>query len=342
MKSILLSSALGIANAHVRGLFRDASVRSASTPQADGGLSVAGPCAGQNTFGRNGITEVFSGDAVELAMAYNGGHANNNNHFQLAMSCAATGAGVANQDAFIASSGKNTLNPVRGNKLASTPDKVTCGNNCGTAAQVLTFVMPAPVQGQQFCTVSMLDQRDWGACFDFQVLDGSRAPTAAPPPPVQIGGSFSGTFPLNSESCTADSPNCCCQTGSLTIQHSYPSVTANAKITLNADGCALIDSGAEASFLLTQITGLTAMRGVVNSRVAGDAAENLQVSAYFTDGEISVNVINLAETPNYCGADMKMSAKGNGPSGGPSDDLSSAATLSCVVSTVAAALAALF
>ena len=77
-----------LVDAHVRMKYvAPLSIRNAGSPTGDGRFSVAGPCGGVQSFGANGITNVVEGETYTVQIAYNGGHANANNHFSLAIAC---------------------------------------------------------------------------------------------------------------------------------------------------------------------------------------------------------------------------------------------------------------
>ena len=74
--------------------------------------------------------------------------------------------------------------------------------------------------------------RDWGAAWDFQVLEANDPPppTPAPAPPVSV----QGTYDFTAANCQNDAPNCACLAGYVAVQHQAGSEVA--KLSLNMPG----------------------------------------------------------------------------------------------------------
>lgn len=169
------------ADAHVRLLFSQYTIRNAATAKADGAYSVAGPCGGATTFKSNGLSVLQSGQTVSLTIAYNGGHQDSKNQFRAMMRCSDDEASLGTDAPF--KLGKTpTANPdntlyggltspstqgVYYLKLTSGDYAVTATSS-STSGYQLTFQLPS---GQQInkntkCVISIADQRDWGGCID--------------------------------------------------------------------------------------------------------------------------------------------------------------------------------
>lgn len=311
-KLALVATCATVVDAHVRGIYVSSSIRNAGgaepQPTGDGRLSTNGPCGGEQTFGRNGINEVTAGTEVTLSMAYNGGHADPGNHFQLAIQC----GGIGSDAEFKIKQGAG-LQTTRPTKLASIPDLVQ-GNMQATATPVqLKFTMPPAEAGDKgdLCTVSMLDQRNWGACSDFKILPAG-APTVAPVVADLKNTDFSTTFLLNEDTCTKDSPDCACMMGKVKVSHVKGEKNANADIDLKDVSHKNNEiTGIERIFSLEQENIYAyQMEGRVNVRKAedGDPTENFEITVYYDEEGMTVSGTNTADAPMYCGFDLSQKA----------------------------------
>lgn len=295
-----------LVDAHVRGIYVASSIRSvgnAPQPAADGAYSVSGPCAGQNTFGRNGVNEVRAGDPVTVSMAYNGGHNAPANHFSLAFACGKPG----DQSVFVASSGKNTANPVRPTTLGA---QYIANNRApgdqGTTPVQLTFTMPPAAAGADgdMCTISMLDQRDWGACVDFKVLAAAGPPAPTEEPVTIDDKDFATTFKIDTAACSTEVSGCICPDGTLRVSHVKGASSATGFLSLNKNGAM---TGVEDNrFLLEQVPNVATIKGRVDTRDGGDGdpLEFFDISVYWNKKGLSVSGANTGDVPKYCGFDV--------------------------------------
>lgn len=151
-------------------------IRNAPGPYADGIFSTAGPCGGEDNWGRNGFTNMTDdGRSLTLKISYNGGHQSAANNFRMAFLCVPVGQGIPEIDLK-----RSTGRLISNCPAVPSPD--------GTIDPPYTVTCNLPKQnltGNQVkeCTVSVLDQRDWGGCNDIRL-------TALPAPPQRPPAAF--------------------------------------------------------------------------------------------------------------------------------------------------------
>lgn len=169
MRLLFIVALFWVADAHVRQRYLGSlSIRNANSATANGAASTSGPCGGQNTFGNNGINQVKVGQKVTVGIQYAAGHKSAANVFRLTYLCGKPGA----QTLLSGPNAKTTV-PTQPEPAADT-----------TVVHNFEFTIPATGTGAdaQLCTISLLDQRNWGGCVDLQVGTIAGAPTAAPRP----------------------------------------------------------------------------------------------------------------------------------------------------------------
>ena len=91
------------------------------------------------------------------------------------------------------------------------------------------------------CTVSVLDQRDWGGCVDVQMVSAQAALPPSPPPAPLV--SNAGTYKMDQNTSidtSASTFTCCALEAELTVPDYQMGVAASFTATLSgkADGCA--------------------------------------------------------------------------------------------------------
>jgi len=157
------------------------SVRNARGATSDGQFSVNGACGGSNTYGANGVAQLVNGATLTVKINYNGGHSSNSNQFKAAYRCGAPG------DESLMESGEFDLGPedctVGGGCTGNYPCGAAQGQLNDDAGYQLTCTLPKDAQrgtdlapGESAdCTLSILDQRDWGGCIDIQAIEPAAA-----------------------------------------------------------------------------------------------------------------------------------------------------------------------
>ena len=181
-------------------------IRNAASANGDGVFSVAGACGGNAAFGANGVTTtIASGAALNLKVNYNGGHASAANAFKVAFMCAGNGADLTQ------------------NLMETAGAKTTCATVAapgGSNGSPYTVQCTLPTTGHgitgaagQPCTISILDQRDWGGCIDLNLAaaagggGGGAAPSLPPTLPpstgkkLSVAGDMIENAPGNGPSC---------------------------------------------------------------------------------------------------------------------------------------------
>jgi len=204
-------------------------IRNARDATGNGGMSVAGPCGGQNTFGTNGMTTIIQGSEMTVKINYNGGHKSAANEFHAVYKCTETGPTQTEMKAIVDDATLNTqmtLTLKDDTTPAPKTDKpnyvdASIGNQVAGTGYSLVFDLPTEALGR--CTVSLVDQRDWGGCVDLMVTTPA-SPTLPPsptPPPTafmtleELVGEYktSPTF----DSCHSNFPTCCCIESKLSV-----------------------------------------------------------------------------------------------------------------------------
>jgi len=212
--------------AHVRLLHKPEftlPIRNAASVSADGTLSTAGPCGGVYNWGNKTFSTVTVGQNLTLVFGYNGGHQSPTlNMLRVAMVC-----GRINKD--------DQLKNNSANLATNACPKVNASASL-TSGYYLWVVIPALQTGMngEFCTISVLDERNWGGCVDVQVLPRPGSPTMAPVEQnALIGKNVAGDYTFGSAQCEVDSPACCCVSGNMTVVHVTGATLASAIIRLS-------------------------------------------------------------------------------------------------------------
>lgn len=168
MRVVSVLTFLAAASSHVMMGFTNMAIRNANTPTSNGRASVAGPCGGVDAFGANGKSQVKVGQTVQVQIAYAAGHAAPANVFRLAYACGKPGQSILGT-----TSATQTQIPTQPEPAASVGKMHT-----------FSFTIPATGAGVDagLCTVSLLDQRNWGGCVDLEVAAAVDTPPPTFPP----------------------------------------------------------------------------------------------------------------------------------------------------------------
>lgn len=251
-----LSLQITPAFAHVRMIYiqgQPGPIRNSNSPTGNGAASVAGPCGGQNTFGSNGQGTITDGDQVTLNINYAAGHRSNANAFRMAYACgtttqnamraAASTLTATNNGCTAKAAGAPALyndNGVGGSIGVAAPNAIVTGGYEVTCTLPLKAppIGGAPLQ----CTISLLDQRQWGGCVDVLVQPAAVAlpPSTPPPPTVSNSGVYAFLRANAVDSAPPDASWSCCimDVGKLTVPDYTPGVASfTASLEAGASGC---------------------------------------------------------------------------------------------------------
>ena len=236
-----LLAALDGCEAHVKLFFTPASmnIRNAASASGDGAFSTSGPCGGSNVLGANGFNTLADGQQVCARINYNGGHASVDNRFRATFTCG-TALGTGAQSV-MATPTPLTLTNVAGvsSPIEADGQKV---NGAVENTQGFTLCVDLPKQNlaatvpetdpSRTCTLSVLDQRQWGGCLDIKI--GSPPPTPPPTPivPQTFSPAAAGTYKINS--CDAESGGVCCLQGTLGVKDTGQVFGRLSAVTLSA------------------------------------------------------------------------------------------------------------
>ena len=143
-------------------------IRNAGTATGNGRASVAGACGGVNAFGANGVGTAIDGERVTLNINYAAGHQSAANAFRFAFACGTTTqAAIATSSATLSAAANNCAGTAAGVATAYS-DSGSIGIPAPNAivSGGYTIACDLPSQGlvatTAQCTMSLLDQRNWG------------------------------------------------------------------------------------------------------------------------------------------------------------------------------------
>jgi len=191
MYLVYLLLAMGV-QAHVKFFFSSDDsgtgrpVRNAPGPSLDGQLSVSGPCGGAEAWGENGSSAAQQGEAVTMMINYNGGHKSAQNRFRAIWACGSPTQTDMEDGAteFVMTNNDGTwTDPGNECEIVNCPDFTddeycpAVDGNDYQPGYILRCTLPESMIGD--CTVSMIDQRDWGGCYDIKV---AKAEVSTPAP----------------------------------------------------------------------------------------------------------------------------------------------------------------
>lgn len=270
-------------------------IRNAPSVAADGTLSTAGPCGGVLTWGNKTFSTVTPGENVSLAFAYNGGHQSaTDNMLRVAMVC-----GRPNSDALLRNT---TVAPTSSPEVnASTSKTLSAG---GYDLWVIIPQIPTMTNGQ-FCTISVLDKRNWGGCVDVEIVNAG-APTPAPANAL-AGVSLTGSYSFGTTQCVTSSPGCCCLVGAVNVTHATGAATATGSLVLTScvNGSVVTNMTTSTTITLDQTaSNLASLRGSV---AVGSNTLTFQATP------AGAVVTDTSSVPMYCGLQVSALAPTAGP-----------------------------
>jgi len=214
---ISLASTSHVAMRYVDG--QPGPIRNAGSATGNGRGSVAGACGGNAAFGANGVGTVTDGQEVTLNINYAAGHNSPNNRFRMAYSCAGTGQNDLANAPMLTAAANGCTATVAGAPATYAADGVNAADAIVQGGYSITCTLPLQGGPQDECTMSLLDQRDWGGCVDVQVLAANALAPPAPPPAPIIPNT--GSYPFSRATMVDSSAatfNCCpLESGSLEI-----------------------------------------------------------------------------------------------------------------------------
>jgi len=189
---------LGV-EAHVKLFYSDNEVnlegrpiRNAPAAASDGRMSTSGPCGtGDAVWGSNGYSFVEKGQDIQIKINYNGGHKSANNLFRGKFSCGADETPFT--QASLAGNSEDLI-PVMCTSVRCPTNSYPCGAAIGndfTEGYVFSCTVPDEAAGRN-CSLAIVDQRDWGGCYDLFVR----------PEPVNPGNGNGGELPAPNASPT--------------------------------------------------------------------------------------------------------------------------------------------
>jgi len=235
MKIAIIASFAHIVEGHVRALPTGADgvgCRECNGKGTPGPYRTNGALGGGKAFGANGVTKVTPGQEIELAIGYNGGHQDpNKNIFYVRYAC---GAATGTASNFNKGCGGNTCTQLTANQITEVDGQpATTANYPVDASQSkrdgykVKFKIPdVPGAGEQRkCTFALVEGRNWGMGWDFDIQAAGAAQPATTQAPAK---SVAGTYVLNQAACQKDAPNCECLEGQIIVKHSRGQTTATA------------------------------------------------------------------------------------------------------------------
>ena len=163
---------VGLALSHVAMRYVEGQpgpIRNAGSPTGNGRGSVSGACGGGNlAFGANGVGSINDGaQAVTLNINYAAGHRSQQNAFRFVYTCTDTSQNGVEASATVLTAAANNCAatvegapaPYTGNTGVAAPNAIVPGGYTITCNLPLQNVVASTP-----CTMSILDQRDWGGC----------------------------------------------------------------------------------------------------------------------------------------------------------------------------------
>lgn len=342
IKIATLAAVVQIVEGHVRALPTGADgfgCRDCNGKASPGPFRVNGPLGNPGKqFGANGVATVTEGEEVTLKIGYNGGHKSATlNYFNVRYACGADAAnannfkkaGTSNKDQINCNAPCTQLTAAQITKVdgaAATPANYPIdATNSNQGGYTVSFQMPT-IQGTgnaRQCTFAMVEGRDWGAGWDFQVQPkntggggagggggggGGANPAPAPPPtPAPAAKSVQGTYRFTPDTCQNDAPGCKCLTGEIVVAHTAGQNQALA--TVNIQGYP-----AQTIPLEQKNIGAWSRDYVLAACGVGDQELDLTLApdAQSTTASI-LNVGVIAQIPTVCGHIIKTSLQPAAP-----------------------------
>lgn len=289
-------------SAHVRLFYSPAklSIRNARGATSDGSMSTSGACGGANTWGANGVSSLKNGASVSLRINYNGGHKSAQNAFSMAFACGKPGDQKLISAKKLAASACTATAP-------SYPNPSPRGNEVREGYTV-TCKLPemdlAATDGDK-CSISVLDQRNWGGCVDVTL-----EPSTPPVPPVPAKVDHTGVYVFQkSDNIVNDPTGACCMLsqGDFKLTQGDPSALSIGATFTAQGACASggnIDLQNQAITLTRDTAGGPQFRGSIVVK-----GQSIMISAV----DKYVEWTNVAEgVPVVCDGFARLSASGTG------------------------------
>lgn len=320
IKVATLAALFQTAEAHVRAIPTGMGCRTCNGKASPGPYSTSGPLGGNTAFANNNnVNVVNEGQEVTISIGYNGGHKSATlNYFNVRYVCGTQAASNQNNFKKVGSSDKNTINCQAPCKQLTAAQIKTVGGQAATAQNypidatqslkngyTVTFQIPK-IEGtgdQRKCTFAMVEGRDWGAGWDFDIQAVNANPgggVVAPPPtqPPPAVKSMSGTYTFSTANCLKDAPNCACLTGGIVVNHAAGAKTATALVTVTNYPPKIIE-------MTEKIPGALSVQYLLsNCASQTDQLMDINLSPLgTTQGSLNVGIID--DFPKICGALVK-------------------------------------
>jgi len=298
-------------NGHVKLFFSDDTIdlqsrpiRNAPSSESDGTMSTNGPCGVSDDtvlWGDNGFSTAEVGEDVFIKINYNGGHKSEENFFTGVFSCDrdVPQSSLVNTNLQIAVDCASVRCPVPGEYPCGAPD----GNDF-TEGYVFNCTIPSEAEGDT-CTLAIIDQRDWGGCYDMLIenITLTQSPTASPTEvgaPLTQTSTYAGVYLASTDSVVSNTPDnvTCC---ALDFGKFYVSDTSSGGVQILSD---LIGSCLDSSFAhystqdMTQDTLGTIWRSSIDIGTSG-LEQLFEISLSETDGVMQLTQMD-PEQPVFC------------------------------------------
>lgn len=308
-----LAFPLAIVNGHVKLFFSDDTIdlqsrpiRNAPSAESDGTMSTDGPCGVADDtilWGENGFSTAEVDDEIVIKINYNGGHKSPDNNFTGVFSCdgdvSQSSLEAANTGSQIEVDCVSVRCPVSGQYPC-----VAADGNDFTEGYVFNCTIPSAAEGDR-CTLAIIDQRDWGGCYDLQIqnITVTPMPTAAP---VEGGtaltqtSTYAGVYLASTDSVVSNTPDnvTCC---ALDFGKFFVTDTSSGGVQILSD---LIGACSDSSFVhystedMTKDTLGTIWRSSIDIGTSGDE-QIFEISLSETDGVMQLTQMDPDE-PVFC------------------------------------------
>lgn len=173
--------------AHVKLFYEPlrAPIRNAPGPTSDGVFSVAGACGGSDRWGNRGFKEFRDGQNICLRANFNGGHQNlPANKFRALLVCNRpdrqnlfTQLNQGQRVEYLAFTNNSDPQPTEGGYRipallanAKWDDYTACFD---LPDKGFVNSTTPDYAGERLCTISLLDERNWGGCIDIAIMDAT-------------------------------------------------------------------------------------------------------------------------------------------------------------------------
>jgi len=296
---------------HVKLFFSDDTVdlksrpiRNAPSSDSDGTMSTDGPCGVADdtiVWGNNGFSTAEVGEDIYIKINYNGGHKSTDNFFSGVFSC----DGEVAQSSLEASNTESQISVDCDAVRCPVPGEYPCGapdGNDFTEGYVFNCTIPVEAEGDR-CTLAIIDQRDWGGCYDMLIenVTDTPSPTAAEGgTPLTQTSTYAGVYLATTGSNVSNTPDnvTCC---ALDFAKFYVSDTSSGGVQILSD---LIGQCQDTSFnhYSTQDMTQDALGTIWRSSITigtGRLEQLFEISLSDTDGVMQLTQMD-PEQPVFC------------------------------------------